>query len=213
MLFPRKRDLSDIGGAVVIWLGVAFSLGWYYTFTWYGRSGWPMPLPEPCASIILYYFSVINASTEIQAVHWMVVFPAAGILWVTVLALTAPFFGGTKTEYAWTVYRFAFTSLPLIAPAPVLMFLAMRTSDGLSFHHMINVALRRGGVTPGVWVTPVYVGLGVACLIWQLFLYVKLFGIKGKKAWQHFLVSLILLVLAAAGLGTLVAFPLRYWLE
>ncbi len=209
----RRRDVSDLIRATLLWLLLAFSLGWYYTYTWYGRVGWPMPVPEPGSALLMYYFSVLNVQTEIQALHWLIVFPLSGLLWVAVLAVTAPFYGGRRTEYPYAALRFSMTALPLALPGPLLALMAARTPSGLSFARMWAVALRRGAVEPGTWVTPLYVGLGVVCLIWQIVLYVRVFDIHGKKAWLHYLVSLILLALMSVGLGVLTALPLRYWLE
>jgi hypothetical protein len=213
MIFARRALWSDLGKAFVLWLGVGLSLGWYYAFTYYGRSGWPMPAPEPCAALILYYYSVLNVSTVIQAVHWLVVFPVAGLLWVSTLTITAPYFGGKRTEYAWTVLRFSVTSVPLILPAPVMAYLAGRTVYGFSWQHMLDVALRRAGATPGSWVTPLYVGLAIAALIWQIFVHAKIFDLYGKKAMQHYVVSAIFLVIFSCGAATLASWPLRWALE
>jgi len=199
--------------ACLIWACVGFSLGWYYTFTYYGRSGWPMPVPEALSGIILYYFSVLNVRTEIQAVHWLLMFPLAGLLWVSLLTVTAPFFGGRKTEYGWSLVRMSVTLTPLILPVPVMMYFAGRTFSGFSVQHIGQVALRHANVTPGSWVTPVYVGLGAAALVWQIFLYAKIYEMRGKRAWIHFMTGLILLVIMSAGLASLAAIPLRYWLE
>ena len=213
MFLPRKNTVSDIVTASVVWLALGVSLGWYYTFTYYGRSGWPMPMPEPCAALILYYFSVLNADPWRQAIHWLAVFPIAGMVWVSTLTITAPFFGGTRKEYPWTLLRFSTTCVPLILPLPVMTYLAGGSLYGFSWRHILEVALRQAAVMPSAWVTPVYVGLAVAALIWQLFTYVKVFDLHGKKAVLHYLVSAILVVLLCCGAATLASFPLRWWLE
>jgi hypothetical protein len=213
MFWPRRSSLEDLLKALLIWLALAFSLGWYYTFTYYGRSGWPMPLPEPCAAAILYYFSVLNVGTGIQAVHWMITFPIAGLLWVGTLIVTAPFFGGKRIEFPWTLLRFSVTSAPLIAPFPLMAYLAGRTLTGFSWQHMIDVALRHAFYTPPAWLTPLYVGLGIAALVWQLFVYVRLFDLHGKNAVQHYLIGAILLIVLACGTATLMAIPCRWWIE
>ncbi len=213
MHWPRRKAIGDFSVACLLWLGLGFSLGWYYTFTYYGRSGWPMPIPESNAALILYYFSVVNAATEIQAIHWMLVFPLAGVLWVSVLTVTAPFFGGRRVEYAWTLARFSVTCIPLVAVGPVMAYVAGQTGGAFSGRHMVAVALRRAGVMPGSWLTGVYVALAAMGLAWQLLCYVRVFDIHGRKAWLHFFSSASLLVLLASGLGALAAFPLRAWLE
>lgn len=64
--------------ALLCWLALAVSLGWYYTVTYFGAVGWPMPSVETLGVLFLYYFSVLNVATEIQAVHWLLVFPLRG---------------------------------------------------------------------------------------------------------------------------------------
>lgn len=196
-------------GGVAIWLGVAFSLGWYYTFTYYGRVGWPMPSPEPCAAIIVYYFSVLNADTELQALHWMASFPAAALLWLGSLLATARFFKEDRPPAGKTFILLACAALPLVLPAPWMAYLAGHTADGFRWARMLAVALRRGGVTPAPWLTPLYFGLGVAALALQLGVYGVLFHKGTRKAWLHFPMSAAVLVVFAAAGGALLALPLR----
>ncbi len=212
MYWPSRHTIGDIAKACALWLGLGLSLGFYYTFTYYGRSGWPMPMPEPCAALILYYFSVLNTATWVQALHWMLVFPLAGILWVTALTVTAPFFGGKRTEYLWTLVRFSVTCVPLLLPLPVMAYLAGSSIVGFSFRQMIDVALRHATYSPPSWLTPLYVGLAIVGLVWQIFVYAKLFELTGKMAVLHYLVSAILLVLLTCGAATLAVIPVRYWL-
>lgn len=79
------KTLKSAGLAVMCWLALSVSLGWYYTVTYFGAIGWPMPSVETIGALVLYYFSVINAATEIQAVHWLAVFPISGFLWAALL--------------------------------------------------------------------------------------------------------------------------------
>jgi len=74
------------------------------------------------------------------------------------------------------------------------------------------VALRHATYMPATWMTPVYVGLAVVALVWQIFVYGKLFDLSGKMAVLHYLVSAILLVLLACGAATLGSLPIRWWL-
>jgi hypothetical protein len=213
VMLSRRAWIGDLVKAIVVWLLLGVGLGWYYTATYYGRSGWPMPLPEACAPLILYYFSVLNVATSIQALHWLAVFPLAGILWVTTLAVTAPFFGGKRTEYGWTLVRFAVTSLPLAAPTPLMAYWAGQTGYGFSWARMVAVALRQAGWMPWWWLTPLYVALAIIALVWQVLVYVKVFDLRGKKALLHYVVSAVMLALLSCGLGTFASMPLRWWLE
>lgn len=213
MLSTRKTTFLNWLNTIALWLGLGFSLGWYYTFTYYGRSGWPMPSVESCGSLIMYYFSVINAATPIQAAHWMAVFPLAGILWAGLLALTAPRFGGQTECFSRTALRLALASLPLTLPGFYLAYLAGGARGAWSIHVMMDVALRRGGVTPPPWISPVYLVLGLTAFGCQVFVYRIAFGIRGKNAWLHYLITAALYVLTVVGLAVLAAIPLRHFLE
>ena len=125
----------------MLYSALGFSLGWYYTFTYYGRTGIPMPQPESCAAIVLYYFSVLNVDTEIQAVHWMVVFPLAGLIWSVALTRLAPYFGTQAPTNARVFAVTAMACIPLVAPGPFLAVLAGWQDDGFTFDRMIAVAL------------------------------------------------------------------------
>ena len=201
--------------ACTLWLGLGFSLGWYYTFTYYGRSGWPMPTPEPCAALVLYYFSVLNLATEIQAVHWMLVFPLSGVLWAFALWFTAPRFRAAppapRPAFSRLHLHLAVAALPMIVPGPVMACMAARTATGFSFGHMIDVALRHSTYAPPVWLTPLYFTLGLCALAWQVRVYYRTFRPAPGNPWLHFFASAILLVLLACLLGAAVGFALAPW--
>jgi len=206
-----RRYRKDLVKAILLWLLLALSVGWYYTFTYYGRTGIPVPLPEPCAALIVYYFSVVNgASTSFQAAHWVLIFPVAGLLWVGVLHVTAPWFGGRREHFGWAAGRLSRTLLPVIAPLPVVAWLGGATPGGFSFDRMIDVALRRAGAPAPWWLTPAYIGLGLAALWWQFKTYRRVYDIYGKKAVYHLLISAVVLALLAVGIGALAAYPLRH---
>ena len=126
---PATPRVARWSGAICIWLALGLGLGWYYTVTYYGRSGWPMPTPDVCSALVLYYFSVLNVATEGQAVHWLVVFPVAGMLWVTALWALAPRFHGNRPPFDRALFWFALTSVPMIVPAPWMSFIAGVTRD------------------------------------------------------------------------------------
>jgi len=209
----RKTALWDCIEAALLWVALGFSLGWYYTYAYSRAPGWPMPLPEACGAVILYYFSAFSTGPWIRVIHWLVLFPIAGFLWVTLLTLTAPFFGGKRTEYTWMLLQFALTSLPLIIPGPILAGMAGRTLLGFNARHIIEVGLLRAQpfYSPS-WLTPLFVGLAVISLVWQVVLYLRMFETKGKKAVVHLLVSAFFLACMTCGLATFAAYPLGWWL-
>ncbi len=196
-----------------MWLGMGYSLGWYYTFTYYGHAGWPMPLMDACAAIILYYFSVLNVATEIQAVHWMIVFPAAGALWTGAIWYSAPKFGLSRPRLARWVLQVSLGALPIVLAGPPMAAVAAHTESGLSAQRMIDVALRHGFVNPAGWLTPLYFSLGLCGAAWQFAAYRRTFSGSLYRSFTHLLTSAVLTVITACVVGAVVGLPLRLALE
>ncbi len=200
--------------ALTVWLAVGLSLGWYYTFTYFGRTGVPMPTLEPCAALVLYYFSVLNVRTEIQAVHWMVVFPIAGALWAFALQVVAKYMRVAAPAFSTAFFVLACASLPLALPAPFMTWIAGYGSDsGFDFTRMYMVALRRDNQSPWPTLTPTYLVLGFVTLALQLYVYRRLYPAPLKRAVVHYLLSAVVLSAAAAVIGATAAIPLRLLLE
>lgn len=210
---PKLLAAGQLAGATLIWLAIGLSLGWYYTFTYCGKVGWPMPLIEPCAGLLLYYFSVINASTEIQAVHWMATFPVAGALWPLALLLTAWWMKLAPPGFARLFWRLSLGLVPMALAGPWMAWVAGAHDGAFSWHTMVQVALRRDFVEPWASLSPLYLALGLAGLAIQIWQYRRCFPLPAKQAWQHYLLSAIVLVLMAGLLGELAGHPLRAWLE
>lgn len=198
-------------GAWSIWLGLGFSLGWYYTFTYYGRTGWPMPMVEPCAAIILYYFSVLNVAAEGQAAHWLVVFPVAGTLWAWSLWITARWMNLPRPRFAETLTQIAWTCWPLVAPGPAMAYWAGRTNTGFEWARMVQVALNRTRLPSWPWLTSLYVGLGVCALVCQMGACRRMFPGPWKKSVVHYVVSAIVAVMLACAVGALAGACLYRW--
>lgn len=194
-------------------LGLAFSLGWYYTFTYYGRTGIPIPLPEGILGILLYYFSVINSLLWIEAVHWMLMFPLAGFLWAVTLWTLAPRFGGRRPGVCEVFLRISCAAIPLIIPAPWMMYMAGRTEGGFSLSRAIGVALRQGNIDPPAWLTPMYLTLGMIALAVQVRAIMRLFEIRGWRLLRFVLVSFTTAVVASCVLGATLSIPLRVVFE
>ena len=200
--------------AVVLWLALGFSLGWYYTFTYYGRTGIPIPVPEGIFSIILYYFSVVNTALWLEAVHWMVVFPVAGFVWVAIITLTAPYCGGTRPPFFQTLFRISCASIPVILPAPFMMYMAgCAGREHFVFERAVDVALRKGNIVPPDWLTPLYLGLGAVSLVIQLWTCRHRFGLVGLPSLRHYLLALAGAICVVCILGAVVSLPLRWCLE
>lgn len=199
---------------VCLWLGVGLSLGWYYTFTYYGKTGVPMPTIEPCLALVMYYFSVLNVITEVQAVHWMAVFPAAGAMWAYTLTRTAPLFDICRRTFPDAFLLLALAALPLALPAPWMSWVAgVAPGESFSVERMLLVALRRDGQTPWPTLTPMYLGLGLFSLGLQIAAYARLFRAPFRVALKHYCGAAVVASAAAAIFGAVVAIPLRLVLE
>lgn len=211
---PKQETIRDWVKATLLWFALGLSTGLYYTATYFGGRGWPLPHPESLAAPILYYFSVLNVDTKIQAIHWMVAFPLAGVLWVGVLSLTSPFFEGRNALFSYTLLRFGLAALPVALAGPVLAYLAGASAGGgFSWNRMVDVALRRASMTPPAWLNPLFLILATAALVLQIRYYLMAYETRGKQAWAHYVTSAILTMILACGLGTLAAVPLRAWIQ
>ena len=196
-------------GTLAVWIAVGVSLGWYYTFTYYGRTGIPMPTLESCAALLLYYFSVSNVDTEIQAIHWVLVFPIAGVLSPLSLHLTARVLKLAPPALDKFSFALACAAIPMALPGPFMAWAAGYTDAGFDASLMIDVALRRATQPPWAWLSPLYLGLGVASLGLQVRVYRAAYAIPLRRALVHFPASGIVLTVLAGVIGTLISFPIR----
>lgn len=199
--------------ALALYLAMGLSLGWYYTFTYYGRAGWPMPQPEPCGAILLYYFSVLNVDTEYQAVHWMIVFPAAGFLWAWVLVIVGRRMGQGDVKVMDTFVALSWACLPIALLAPWMTWVGGNVDGEFTFTRMMAVALRRGGVSPWATLSPMYFGLGLIGLALQFVAYSRQFPLRGVRALSHWGASGALYVLSCVILAATLAIPMRLMFE
>ncbi|GMW00876.1 MAG: hypothetical protein AMXMBFR84_20130 [Candidatus Hydrogenedentota bacterium] len=208
----RKRFACWISG-LTIYGALAVSLGWYYTFTYYGKTGIPMPHPESCASILLYYFSVLNVETEIQALHWIVVFPVSGGIWAWALRLVARRQGIAGPAMPLVYFCMACACIPMILPTPFMAFLAGLDGGSFSADRMLRVALRRGNRAPDAWLTPLYLSLGAVSFAVQCMFMRRMYPQRFWSAVRHYFVAAIVLLVACMAIGLAASYPLRYWLE
>jgi hypothetical protein len=196
------------------WLLLSVSIGWYYTVTYFGRVGWPMPSVETVGALLLYYFSVLNVDTEIQAIHWVLVFPMAGFLWSLLLCEVARRSGHDTIPPRLRLASFiALASLPLSLPLPYMVLVAGETAEGWHWQRMLDVALRRGNVSPWSWLSPLYFALGVAAFALHAEVLRRSFQHSWLRLLRHTGLTAVAFVLVVALAGTAASYPLRWWLE
>lgn len=211
MFWLRRRDVFDIGKATLLWLGLGVSVGGYYAFSGNGLGGWPLPFPEACGAWILDHFSTAKAPGEYGSLQWLLLFPIAGLIWVSVLSITAPFFGGRRVEYMWTIERLSVTCLPLLIPLPLIIYFFVKAFSRATWRLALTAGLQRLGYVPHQWLTPVYLTLTVIALVWQIYLYTKIFDLRGKAACRHYVFSLGVSGVLASGMAVVVSIPLQAW--
>jgi hypothetical protein len=196
-----------------LYLALGLSLGCYYSATYFGRSGWPLPSCEAISGVLLYYFSVINATTEMQAFHWMAVFVAAGYLWLASLWHTSKRLTGTRDRFTTLGVPVALTTIPMSLPIPFMIWWMGGTNDGFSWSHFVSVCLRHAWVNPPIWLNYVYFGLAVIALAAQIAIIRRKWGGNWKRFLATIALAFILLLVVVIGAGTVLSYPLRAVLE
>lgn len=158
-------------------------------------------MPEAVSSVLLYHFSGGEGAVGYPVLRWLAVFPLTGLLWVYVLGITAPAFGGRAIDYSYTVLRFAYCSIPMAFLAPVAAFFAARSGNALYWSRFVDVVLQQTQASGPGWLRPAFfvaAGLG---LVFQLRLYTNVFDTHGGKLIGHLFWSLLLTVASASGIG------------
>jgi len=215
------KTLFKLLAVALLYLLFGLSLGCYYTATYFGRSGWVLPSCETISGIILYYFSVVNARTEIQAVHWMVSFLVAGYLWIGVLWVVSNKFvwsvqpnseekGRTTTDrFASFGLAVALSTIALSVPVLFMVWWMGATDPGFSWSRFIAVCLRQEWVTPPIWLNYVYCALATVGLVAQIAVVRNRWTVGGKRLFRMFALACALLFLISISAGLILAFPLR----
>jgi hypothetical protein len=219
------KRLSTHALIVLIYLSFGLSLGCYYTATYFGATGWPLPSCEAIGGVLLYYFSVVNAPTELQAVHWMAVFAAAGYLWIAGLwyvsarltaaaPLAAQPDGATAHDgFARIAPAVAVSTLPLSVPIPFMVWWMGGTDGGFSWSRFVAVCLRHAWVSPPIWLNHVYFVLAAITLATQFTILRRQLRMNWKRLCVTFAVAFVMLLVISIASGTLLSYPLRLLFE
>ncbi len=205
---PRNA-LKNAAIALAVWMGQGFALGWYHYLTRFGRSEWPLPTPEAAASLLAIRF---NGPFPVDIDHWtlLLLVPAVGILWVSLLFVTAAFFGGSRCSYTETLKFFALCSAHLAIAGILLAAAAWYWNWGFwwsrtawvegPFRTLLPLP---GRETPWPWLGAVFMVAGGVTLGAQCAVYVKCFAVPGKRIAPHVLIAAALLAAVAAAWGPL----------
>jgi len=200
----RQGNWLDVLSAVLLWLLLGVGVELFRIASAYGAAGWPLPLIEGLAAEWVVRCGTATGGLAWPHWYWLPAYPLAGILWVSLLTLTGPYFARVNHEFAYSLQRFAFTSLPVVASVPYTTVVLMQAGALGDWR-----ALRAGVLPPplvglGHWSTYAMVALCVLALVWHLLVYRSVFGIGWRGALRHLFTSVLLLVCVAgflAGLG------------
>ncbi len=201
MAYFSKTKALYIITALALWVGLAFSMGWYHHVTSFGRNGWPLPTPEAAATFLVYRESADVLGSTDQSVYWLLVVPLVGVLWVALQFLTAPFFGQRGQLFPEALRRYALASLPLIAMGLLVTAAAWKWEWGVWWGSGMWGPWKRVLNPPWPWLLWAYGGCAVATLIGQLAAYWYAFQIRGFKIVWHLLVTAALFFVVSVGTG------------
>jgi len=217
------KRLSTHLAVMLLYLSFGLSLGCYYTATYFGRGGWPLPSCEAVSGALLYYFSVMNTTTETQAVHWVTVFVVAGYLWIASLWVVSNRLAGTVPARPNHVRRLgrghdrftalglsvAVATIPVSLPIPFMVRWMGGTRDGFHWSRFIAVCLRHGWVNAPIWLNYVYCALAGTAFIAQIVLLRRRWRINLKRTLITLAVAFGMLLVISIGAGLLLSYPLR----
>ena len=215
------KRFSTHAAIVLLYVSFGLSLGCYYTATYFGRSGWPLPSCEAISGVLLYYFSVIYTTTEVQAAHWISVFVASGYLWIASLwfvsnrvsctsALRAnpERFSTAHDRFTGLGLAVAIATIPLSLPLPFMIWWMGGGSRGFHWSRFIAMCLRHAWVTPPTWLNYIYFGLAAAAFVAQVAIVRRQFPVIRKRSFMTFAVAFGMLLLVSIASGLLLSFIL-----
>ncbi|MBN2311330.1 MAG: hypothetical protein JXR94_20300 [Candidatus Hydrogenedentes bacterium] len=203
MRLPSNRVLSSWATAILLWVGLGFSLAWYHYLAEYGRAGWPVPTPEAAAGLLIYRGYASPLQRLVRDVYWLVAVAGGAGLWVGLLHVTAPYFGGGGGKLCDVARDFAYTSVPLVVLGPLVTAAAWYWEWGYWWSRTDWFAAWARLARPWPWLGPAYLAAAGAALAFQFVVYWKTVRVRGVKLVAHLAICLGLLATCAIGAGTL----------
>ena len=207
MNMPRDA-LKNAAAALGVWAGLGCAVGSYHYLTRFGRADWPLPTPEAAASLLAVRFS---GPFPVALNDWtlLVLVPAVGVLWVSLLFLTSSFFGGYRCGYTETLKLFALCSAHLAVAGILLAVAAWYWKWGFWWSetawvgNSLRILPTSGRGTPWPWLGAAFMVAGGITLGAQCAIYAKCFQVTGKRVVPHALTAAVLLAAVAAAWGPL----------
>lgn len=206
----KRERIISFWVAVLLWLVLGYCVGWYRAATSPGDAGWPLPAPVAAAGFLACTFGLYEVDPPLMRALWLLLFPCAGMVWVALQCLTAPYFDGRRADFLITLRPYAWSSLPTALSAPLVAFLLWRDWGAvLRPKYLLDFAEYYGDLWP--WLGTVFVSFALVSLLLHVLTHRKTFELRGRAAWAHFLVSLALLIVTATGAAALLDGLIRPW--
>jgi hypothetical protein len=193
----RRERFMRFALAIAIWVALAYSVGWYHSITRIGVRGWPLPSPESLAAFGGYAIYLSKWNPPYETLWWFVLFPATGVVWVTLLNLTCGFFGGQSPGIMMSSRAMAFATLPIVLLGPLVSYYVW--NDAGTLRNFYLKAAQFGIVEPEPWLGVAYFVCAIVSLIAQAVVHQRIFGMRGGKALAHFSVTWLILVCSVSG--------------
>ncbi|MCC6728355.1 MAG: hypothetical protein IT208_03350 [Chthonomonadales bacterium] len=181
-------------------LAAGVSVGLYYTASYYGRAGGPVPTPVALAAPLAYYVALpASADTRQQALLWEAAFVACGVLWAATLCACGRAVG-RRPPLSGMVCVVGAVGWPLLAPLPWMAAAAGATPSGWRWSQLLDVCLRRAWMDPAPWMHAAYFAAGLAALGFEALVLRRILG-RGCLPYAVAGALLFLLITMCAALG------------
>ena len=194
----RERYLNNLI-AIMCWIAVAYSVGWYNTLTRMGARQWPLPSPETAGAHLASFIAWDGFQPHYERVWWFALFPFCGYCWVAMQVYTSPYFDGRHVSISEAVRPFALASLPIAAMGPVVAYYIYQRRGEFLFETFYLRAVEFGLVEPEPWLGPGFLILASASIVLQFFVHNHVFAIPPQRAPVHFMSNAVVAALASLG--------------
>lgn len=186
----------SVPAASAVDVGVALSLGMYYTCTYFGRAVVPLPGAVALGGALQYYLAVGQIQdTRVQAWLWVGSYVVAGLLWRTAVS-TIGRLRRAETGYLDVAKATWVWGLVLCLPGPFVAWHLGAGEGGFGWEDLVAACLRRQFSSVPGWLLPVYFPAALLAMVGELrALWGLLAPLPGAER---------LLVLAVSAVATLV---------
>jgi len=140
----------------------------------------------------MFHFVDISAGRGALASMWIASFVLAGFMWIAILSVLSPCFGGRRAHFSLALGRAGASAIPLLSGGLWLCYAAGQTRSGWLWSRMMDIALGRGTMQPWAHLNWLFLGLALLSFVIQARLFMTAFDVKGMKALQHLVTGLVI---------------------